>query len=218
MDAIEQENVEALQNWWDRYGKSLMVAITTVSLAYVAYTWWNFHLTQKKHSASQAYAMLLQTADETEDEAFIATAEQIIHLYPEMPYADLTGLLLANRHMQNKDLDSAQTVLLKVAQSSKTPAIADIGRLRLARIYVDQQKCSDAHTYLDSVTTETFEPIAYELKGDCFWQMGAPDKAIEMYQKALGANPVARQIRESFLVMKLGDLGVSAEDININIE
>jgi predicted negative regulator of RcsB-dependent stress response len=218
MDTAEQDNIEALRIWWKKYGQLISAVVLLGALFYGGYTWWNWQQAETKASASEAYSLLIRNIEGQDEEAFIASAEQIIEQYPQLPYADLSSLLLAERYVTNKQWDEGIASLERIVDNSSIPALQDVARLRLARLYLAHRDIAMAHKVLENASTKTFEPLVFELKGDLYRLQGDKALAIETYQQALQSDPIARELRETFLVMKLGDLGVGADDINLPLE
>lgn len=218
MDNSEQESLEALRLWWSKFGKLIISAVVIAALAYSGYSFWVWQKNQQKMRASEAYSMLIRHAQEQDDEAFVVSAERIIQQYPKLPYADLSSLLLAEKYTKNQQWGNAIQVLERVNQASSISPLADIARIRIARIYLSQKQYDSALVVLDRVSTSTFETLALELKGDIYRFQDKNDQAIASYKKALTSDPIARELRETFIAIKLGDLGVDASALETPIQ
>ncbi|MAZ44802.1 MAG: hypothetical protein CMF48_06475 [Legionellales bacterium] len=218
MDAAEQESLEALRIWWNRWGNTISFLVIAAAVVYGGYTYYNWSVNEKKASASEAYTMLIRNAQAQEDDAFLASADKIIHQYPNLPYADLTSFLLADKLAKDEDWLAAAQTLERVTKESKNSALSDIARIRLARLHFSQKSFESALVALKDIKTDSFKPLALELKGDLYRAQKNVDEAIKAYQAALASDPIARELRESFIMMKLGDLGVDPALLDIPLD
>ena len=96
---------------------------------------------------------------------------------------------------------------MKVAIEGKDSSVADIAKLRLARLYIAEGKLSDAETLLDTKLAVAYTSLVEELRGDLYVAKKDLQKAREAYDKAIlsaGTNPAR------YLKMKRDNLGKGA--------
>ena len=63
--------------------------------------------------------------------------------------------------------------------------LRDLLQLRLAKIYLAQEKFEDAQAALKKVNAKQFKAIGQELEGDIFYAQGELDRARKSYQLAM---------------------------------
>ncbi|MFW1678450.1 YfgM family protein [Pontibacter sp. JAM-7] len=204
----EEEQVQALKQWWKENGKSLLLAIA-VSLALVAgWQGWQKQRAATAEGASITYQNMMDAVagalGPQQDEAKLATAQhlanQLVTEFDGTAYSYFAGLVLARLAVDQGELDQAAERLdWVIAQTPAEPVRiqAVIGK---ARILVAQDQADEALTLLSSQTTELFAAERHELLGDIHLQLGDKPAALAAYESALALAPGV------ILEMKIHDL------------
>ena len=157
-------------------------------------------------AASDLYEELtIHITDGSLAEAELIVAD-IMTNYGETVYAGQAGLGIARLYMdQNRDQDAADS-LLGVVESDADSGIKSVARLRLARIYLYQEKPEEAVKMLLAEESEAFSAAYSEVLGDAYTQLGQYADAEAAYQAVL-ADPLAQGSVDLNLVQwKLLDL------------
>ncbi len=140
---------------------------------------------QAQLDASTAYeALVVQVAD-GKLEAAEALADEIATTYSETTYVGQAGLAMARLYMdKNRDQDAADA-LLAVIGSSADSELQHVARLRLARIYLYQDKAQEVVDLLAGEEVDAFAAAYGEVLGDAFTALGRIAEAQDAYQKVL---------------------------------
>lgn len=201
----EEQQIEALKRWWKEYGLSIVIG---VALAIVFIFGWRFyqrHKTKVGQAASIVYTRM--TVDILNDQwtDAVEQANLLRKDFARTPYAKIAGLTLAKHALLQSNLDEAVMQLLWVVKHAGSSIIAQVANLRLARVYIEQNKIPQALKSLRNIKNSLLAGLVAEVKGDAYVKLGKQDQARAMYQLALKKIPQADQSRP-ILQMKLSDL------------
>ncbi|MDT8397813.1 MAG: tetratricopeptide repeat protein [Pseudomonadales bacterium] len=212
----EEEQIEALKQWWKDNGKSLLIAVAVILLGLFAFRQWEAMEQRYDTEASELYEELLDTAKLDASEPLSAeefsTAEflnsQLRNDYENSTYARLSALLMAAVQVRQGNLDQAETELSWILDHAAMglfkeadPGLLFTARLRLARVVLAQGDAERALTLLNVADVGAFAGSYAEVEGDAHLALGQTDKARAAYQRALSNSANA-----PLLELKLQDL------------
>ena len=209
----DEEQLQILKNWWKENGRSLVLIVSLALIAYFGWGWWNTHQQRQGEAASAIYSELMETAASNLQEALSdekrSTAEFLIKQlqdeYGTSLYAVSASLLGAKLAVEQGDLPLAEkqlAIALKNADSD-TKMIAS---LRLARVYLVQEKYADALALVEDVNDDSFAGLSAELKGDILTAKGELQQAQAAYQLALEKLSADSGQQKRFIEIKLSNL------------
>lgn len=205
MHSDDQQQLEAVKNWWKTQGKSLLLGgvLTLVGFGgYQAYT--SYQLSQAE-SASDLYQELTQLINSPNKDSAHQLITRLTGEFSSSVYADYAHLLAARLAVEEDKLSSAQVHLDTVINTTKIENLQLIARLRLARILTAQQQADAALKLLQIENSGSFTVEFETLKGDLYISQGNTEEARKAYQKALDANQ-ARGENPPLLELKLDNL------------
>lgn len=212
----EEEQVQAIKDWWKRNGSSLLIGIGAALAIVFGWQAWQNHQAQQRTEAANQFANLLNAfsnqADETSNETVAFVAGKLREDFTDSAYAIYGNLILARQQlMEQGDAEAAVDSLKWALDKAKDhAALALVVQNRLARAQFAAGQYDEALATIDSVSNAgTFAPILSELKGDIFLAQGDREAAKEAY---LAAREQSAQGRSGILELKLSDLGVR-EDV-----
>ena len=111
----EEEQVEALRNWWKENGRSIIAAIIIALSASFAWQAWQSSQEDQQENASALYQAVLRAIDggdgSVEVQTGIATAEQLKQNFDGTTYAQFAALHLAALAVDRGDLPEAEDEL-----------------------------------------------------------------------------------------------------------
>jgi predicted negative regulator of RcsB-dependent stress response len=219
--ADDDEQLEALKNWWQDNGTSLLTGIAVALALLFGMQQWRNSTEENNGAASDLYQQISDVAIAKMSQA--VTEDDLLTLqnpysqlksdYGKSIYTRYAALIMARFQVELNHLDAAATELQWILDNPELSLFksADeelflITRLRLAKVKLAQ---GQAQAAIDLVKTEepgSFTSEYAELEGDALLSMGDKEGAKAAYQRALAAitnvNPV-------LLNLKLQDLGVS---------
>jgi predicted negative regulator of RcsB-dependent stress response len=192
--STEEEQVEALKKWWQENGKSIFVAIAVALAASFGWQSWQEHTATQAESASAVYQDMLEAVNVmTAQPAGPNEAATVRHLagtlkndYSGSSYAQFAALHLAKMAVAEDDLQAAEEELRWVLTANPPVEVAQLTRLRLARVKAAQGDAEAALAMLDTDDVGSYAGSYAEAKGDVYLQLGQADQARTAYREASG--------------------------------
>ncbi len=208
LDLEEQEQLDAVKQFWKRYGNLVTWLLIAALVAYSGWTGWNWW---QREQAIQAGAMF----DELDKAAQAADADKVASVfgdlksrYPKTAFAQQGGLLAAKVQAEKGQIDAAQATLDWVAANAGEAEYQTIARLRLAGLLLDNKKFDEALKQLDAATAAGFEALVADRRGDVLMAQGKADDAKASYTKAWQAMDAKIEYRQ-LIEAKLAALGAA---------
>jgi predicted negative regulator of RcsB-dependent stress response len=201
----EQEQIEILKNWVKQYSLVILAGVAIAVLSITGWRYWEQRQDNILRHASAVYDEMLTMRAQNDSNATLTQAEKLYTHYSHTVYGEMSALMIARAAVLKKDYAKASEQYQWVIDHSKTSAIRQIARLRLARILIAQQKTEDALTILNKVEDKTFAGLIDEIRGDAYLATKNTSMAYQAYQKALDEIPNAEIVRP-LLRMKLDNL------------
>ncbi|WP_397473020.1 YfgM family protein [Pusillimonas sp.] len=199
-DLEEQEKLDALRAWWDRYGTLIAVVVIGAVLVFAGVRAWQWY---QGHQAAQAmgYFEALENAavQQTEDSLprIKAASATLREDFPNSGYTS-RGILIAAAALKSQgDLDGAREQLEWLVAQGGDPALVPLAKLRLAGILLEQEDYDNALAQVE-VAPAAFEGLFADRRGDILLAQGKKDEAVEAWQTAatqLGADPLVQVIQ-----------------------
>ncbi|AXS81725.1 YfgM family protein [Marinobacter sp. Arc7-DN-1] len=211
----EEEQIQAIKDWWKRNGSSLLLGIgAALAIVFGWQAWQNYQAQQRTEAANQ-FANLLNAfsnqADETSGETVAFVAKTLREDYSDSAYAVYGNLILARQQLMEAADAQAAIDSLKWAleKTGENKALALVVRNRLARAQFSAGQYDEALSTIDAAgSADAFDAMYSELRGDILLAQGNREGAREAY---LAAREQNQQGRSGVLEMKLADLGVGED-------
>lgn len=201
----EEEQVEALKDWWKENGRSVVIGAMIALAVVFGWRYWQDAARTQSESASELYQQMLGQLDSGDDRALLESSRHIVANHASSSYAALASLLLAQQAVEHGDLDGAAAHLRWVMENAKFEGLKPLAQLRLARVLLAQDKADDALQQLSGIADSGYQALVEEARGDAYLARGDRRQALMSYQTALLATanvPIKREI----LHMKIEDL------------
>ena len=208
----EEEQVEAIKNWWNENGKSLIVTIAVVLAGYFGWNGYQDNQRAQGEAASSIYQQLVNKAtkplteqteaDKTEMEA---VAAQLKTEFPGTLYAQFGGLYLAKFAIEANNFDAAAVELQTLVDADNKGPVTYLAQVRLARVLTQLEKFDEALALVATTPEASFTAQFEEAKGDVLFAKGDLSAALSAYQAAR-ASATAVGINTEVLQRKIDDL------------
>ncbi|MDD9196031.1 tetratricopeptide repeat protein [Aliivibrio sp. S3MY1] len=195
----EEQQVEAIKNWWKENGKAVVVGGVVGIGAILGWKYYQSAQVEAKDIASISYEKTLTALQASGAEAAEST-QAFISANASSEYAVLAALQLAKVQVEAGQLDAALEQLNWIASNSKDESLIATAQVRAARIQAEQAQFDAALATLASVTSASWAARVAELKGDIALRQGDVATARSAYTEALQAG------MNQAVQMKLDDL------------
>ena len=186
----EEQQIAQLKKWWSENATSIIVGVAIGLAGVFGSKAWIGYQQGLSERAATIYTVMMQGLDTGNLQRVSERADTLITQYSSTPYASLAALALAKIQTQEDDLDAAGSQLQWVLDNGGIDVINDTARLRLARVFIAQQRLDEAEALLAQPRATTAFDILYdEVAGDVHSARDNAAAASESYQRALAATP-----------------------------
>lgn len=196
LDLQEQEQLDALKAFWNRWGNPITWLLIAVLGAYAAWNGWQWY---QRDQAARAAAM----ADELDRAAQAGDAERAGRIaadlrarFPRTAFAAQGALEAARVQYDKGQAEAARASLAWAADNARDDDLRTIARLRLAGLQADAKQYDAALKTLDAAKAEGFEALVADRRGDVLMAQGKTAEAKAAYQAAWAALAPATPYRQ----------------------
>lgn len=199
-DLEEQEKLDALRAWWERYGTLLVVLSFVVVAGIVGWRGWQWY---QGHTASQAmgyFEALEGAASQKGDDALARIKAASNTLRDDFSKSGYTprGVLIAAQALQERnDLDGAREQLEWLVSNSSDPSLIPLAKLRLAGVLLEQKQYDQALAQVADAPP-AFAGLYADRQGDILLAQGKTAEARKAWETALkefGNDPVTQIVQ-----------------------
>jgi predicted negative regulator of RcsB-dependent stress response len=207
----EKEQIDQMRAWWSEYGNYVIGGVVAGALILFGI---NYYQSSKLNAQLEASALFETLAEHVVDgklDDAESVAAEIETAYANTIYASQSKLAMARLYMdKNRDQDAADE-LNELLALSGAEQVKDIARLRLARIYLYQDKAQEVIDLLQGQDNEAFAGRYAEVRGDAYAALGQVAEAETEYQAALTDPMSSQTIDRALLQWKILDLPEAEE-------
>lgn len=207
LDLEEQEQLDELKAFWNRFG-NLITWVLIVVLA--GFAGWNGYQYWQRSQSAQAAALY----DEVDRAAKAGDVAKVERAFADMKdkfgrttFAQQAGLLAAKTLFEKGNADASKAALTWVAEQSSDDGYQPVARLRLASVLLESKSYDEAMKQLSGSFPKEFEPLVADRKGDVFALQDKKAEAIAQY-KAAYTGLDERDDYRRIVEIKLNSLGV----------
>lgn len=202
----EKEQIDQIRAWWSEYGLYVIGGVVIAVGLLIGFNQYQGSKFEAQVEASELFETLANHVAEGDLDDAESVAADLANNYANTAYAAQSKLAMARLYMdQNRDQDAAD-VLTELLAFRGNEELKHIGRLRLGRILLYQDKAQDVIGLLAANELEAFAALSHELTGDAHAALGNVEAAGDAYQKALADPSAAPTINRGLVQMKLADL------------
>ncbi|WLD57410.1 tetratricopeptide repeat protein [Salinispirillum sp. LH 10-3-1] len=186
----EQEQIEALKQWWSRWGNALVGGVLIFVVGYFGLFFYNDNQAKNHAAASDIYQQVVRLTDgkdtlaATERSRLDDLFANLSSAHSNSTYTTYTALLQAKYMVNDGDFADAETKLRWALEQSRDATIDRVITLRIARVQVAQGEFDAALATLDGIAAGAQELAFYELRGDIHQAMGDRNAARAAYETA----------------------------------
>jgi predicted negative regulator of RcsB-dependent stress response len=184
-DLDEQEQLDALQQFWRSYGRIVMAVVLAVVVGFGGTKWWEHQTKTEAQSASAAFNKLEAVQAVEDFDLLSSLSDEIITEYGDTYYADLARLNLAKTETDVGNYEEGINLLSGVVNDSRDSSLMALARLRLAALYVMTEQFELAMSALDGDADASMSGLFADMRGDIYAAQELQDEARAAYQEAL---------------------------------
>jgi predicted negative regulator of RcsB-dependent stress response len=200
----EKEQLEEMRAWWTENGRYVIGGVVIAVGLLFGFNQYESSKLAAQVEASVLYESLTVYVEDGDLDDAESVADDLATNYANTVYAAQSNLAMAKLYMdKNRDQDAAD-VLNKLLAMRGNQSLKQIGRLRLARILLYQDKAQEVVDLLADQDDEAFAALFAEVRGDAFAALGQIAAAGDEYRIALA--DTSQVINRGIVQMKLVDL------------
>lgn len=185
LDLEEQEQLDQLKHFWNKYGNLISGVLIVVFGAIAAWNGWQWWQNRQAAEASALFSEADRAAQAGDLARVQRAFDDLKGKYGGTAYAQQAGLLAGKVLADNGKADDARAALGWVADKSSDEGYQAVARLRLAGLLADAKAYDDALKQLSSGIPKAFEALAADRRGDILQLQGKKQEARAEYAKAL---------------------------------
>jgi predicted negative regulator of RcsB-dependent stress response len=212
LDLEEQEQVDQIKHFWNRWGNLISWLLIVILGAYAAYNGWQWW---QKRQAAQA-AVLYDTVENSAQKGDLGMLERsladIQSRFASVTITQHASLLAAKVFETQGEHDKAKAALQWVASHADDEGLSALARWRLAGLQLQAQDWNGAKESLTAKSVPpAFQALFDERMGDWAALQGLKDQAKASYEKALKDPSLDPSLRR-WLEPKLASLGAAPQE------
>lgn len=177
----DEEQLDKLRNWWQENGLMLAGGVVLAVVGLVGWNWYGQQQAEATASASDLYVDYLN-ASGAERQTIEST---LISNHPDSIYRLFVTLRNARAQMDEEDAAGALLTLQEALALADDEKMADVIRIRIARVQQELNQSDAALETLSDVRSMGLRSQVQELKGDIHMARGERALANESYRAAL---------------------------------
>jgi len=199
-DLEEQEKLDALRAWWERYGTLCTVLVFVVVAGVLGWRGWQWYEGHRSNQAMGYFEALQSAANQKGDDAAARIKAASSTLRDDFAKSGYTsrGLLVAAHALHDRgDLAGAREQLEWLIANGSDASLVALARLRLAGVLLDQKELDQALAQLKDPPA-SFAGLYADRRGDILLAQGKRDEAKAAWEdavKSLGNEPAAQIVQ-----------------------
>jgi predicted negative regulator of RcsB-dependent stress response len=210
-DLNEKEQLDALRAWWSENGSFVMGGIFVGILIIFGWNRWQTGIADSEIAASTLFEDVMEAVGRGNLDVAAEASGELFSGYNDSPYAGQARLAMARMYMDNGRDQDAADVLTPLAELAPKNELALIGRLRLAKILLYQDKAQEVVDLIKGQPETAFTPRFNEVLGDAYVALESYADAEAAYMAALSDNPASRTVDVALIQLKINDLPAANE-------
>lgn len=199
----EDEDLARAKAWWKDNGSSIIGGIAIGTAVVIGYNFWQKY--QRDHA--QEVASSYQTYQNSPDDK--AAFKKLVDIDSDAVYTQLAYLTQAAKETKNEQWEDAEKTLQTLLSLNVDSGIYEIAQLRLATVFLAQNKGKEALTLLNQTDYKPqtlFSARLHELKGDAQLNLGNKEQARTLYQISIDASDDIG-LPSSLIQLKINNIG-----------
>jgi predicted negative regulator of RcsB-dependent stress response len=187
LDLQEQEQIDALKAFWNKYGNLVTGILLLAAGAYAGHQGWQYWQREQGVKAAAIFEQIDLSAAAGDAERASRLLADLQQRYGATTFAQQAALLTAKVQFDKGQADAAKASLIWAAEKGSDSDLQTVARLRLAAVQAEAKQFDEATKTLDTAKAEGFEPLVADRRGDVLMLQGKRAEAVLAYQAAWAA-------------------------------
>lgn len=210
-DLEEQEQIDQLKHFWNRWGNLITWVLIVVLGAYAAWNGWQYWQRRQGALAAVLYEQISEAADKGDMARLEQALKDMQAKYGGTAYGAQGGLLAAKVLAEKDKPAEAKTALAWVADKAPSDGLKAIARLRLASVLTGEKAYDEALKTLSGSFPAPYVALAADRRGDVLLLQGKREEAATEYGKAYQGLDAGSGEYRRLVGIKLNALGIDPE-------
>jgi predicted negative regulator of RcsB-dependent stress response len=177
LDLQEQEQIDAVKAFWNRYGNLITWVLVLVLGSFAAWNGWQWYQRDQGNKAGVLFDEVDRAAQAGDTEKAGRAFADLKQRYPGTAYAAQAGLLAAKVLADKGKADDARAALAWVGAEAKEAELRTVAQLHLAALLAEAKQYDEALKALDAAKAPGFEALVADRRGDVMMLMGKKAEA-----------------------------------------
>ena len=217
LDLEEQEQLDQLKAFWQKYRNLITGVLTAALFAYAAYSGYQWWRNSQAAQASQLYDTMIIAISKSDKDQSLRAADDLQKQFGRTPYASMASLVAAKIASDAGDAPKAIEYLRWTAKNASNAGYEALGKLRLVSQLIErgtEKDFAEADAILKDKPINGFEALWLERRGDWYLAQKNTAQAKVSYQDAWKKLDQAKEFPEEarrLLKVKLDAVGGVAQ-------
>lgn len=200
----ENEQVDALKNFFAENGKALAVGVILGIGALIGWRYWGTHQDNSSREASQAYESAVTTLKANQPETYAAAEKMAAN--EKNTYGAFAALELAQQFVEAGQLDKAEKQLQLGLAAASDDNLKSVINMRLARVQLQLKQPDAALKTLESIKGDGWTAIVADLRGEILLSKGDKQGARAAWDAGIKSD--ASPALSEMMRMKMNNLSI----------
>ena len=157
INRTEEQQIEALKQWWAENGKSLIGGVIIGLSAIFGWRSWQAYLIAQAEAASDIYTNMIVEVRQGKNDKSREYAGKLLNEFSSTTYATFAALVLAKLDVESSQLSSAVSHLQWILDNTDQDELKHLARLRMACVLLDDNKPEQALSLLNAIDPGQFK-------------------------------------------------------------
>ncbi len=200
----EKEQIDEMRAWWAENGRYVIAGVVIAVGLLIGFNQYKSSKLEAQIEASVLFESLAEHVFQGDLDDAQSVADELANNYANTAYSSQSKLAMARLYMdKNRDQDAADALQDLLAMRGNGE-LKHIGRLRLARVLLYQDKAQDVIDLLADQDNAAFTGLYAEMRGDAYAALGKAAEAGDAYRAAMA--DTTQTVNRALVQMKLIDL------------
>lgn len=206
LDLEEQEQLDQIKHFWNRYGNAITWALIVIFGSFSAWNGWQYWQRKQAMGASALYDTIERAVADKDAQLTERAFADLKGQFASTTYAQQGALLAASGLSSAGKPEQAKTALVWASEQKGDDGLQALARLRLAALALDANAPDEAVKWLEASMPVEFSGLAADRLGDAHLAQGKKAEARAAFEKAYQLLDEKAEYRQ-LVEVKLNSLG-----------